>query len=88
MRRDVNPMINAMLILEDMASDDSLEVRVKDFGMFAGSHAMGLVGPQVIAKARVQVTEEVLNYQCTQAAVTSSSGAGSTCAAKAHPTHD
>ena len=55
-------MINAMLILEDMAGDDQLEVRVKDFGMFTGSHAMGLVGPQVIAVTRVPVNQEVDGY--------------------------
>ena len=39
-RRDVNPLINAMLILEDLEGTEVTQVQVKDIGMFTGSHAM------------------------------------------------
>ena len=61
MRRDINPLINAMLILE-VDETDRLEVRVKDIGIFAESHAMGLLGPQLLATGTVDVGKEVDGY--------------------------
>ena len=61
-RRDVNPLINAMLILEDLEDTEVMQVQVKDIGVFKDSHAMGLVGPQVIASTTVAVKQEVDGY--------------------------
>ena len=61
-RREVNPLINAMLVLEDLEDTDVMKVQVKDIGMFNSSHFMGSVGPQVIASTTVAVKEEVDGY--------------------------
>ena len=62
MRREVNPLINAMPVLEDLEDTDVMKVQVKDIGMFNSSHFMGSVGPQVIASTTVAVKEEVDGY--------------------------
>ena len=41
-RRDVNPLINTMLILEDLGDTEVMMVQVKDFGLFKDTHALGL----------------------------------------------
>lgn len=61
-KRDVNPMINAMLILEDLRETEVLEVRIKDFGVFKESYAMGMLGPQIVASTTVTVNQEVDGY--------------------------
>ena len=61
-RRDVNPLINAMLIMEGMEENDRLEIRIKDFGMFAETHALGMVGPQVLASGHLLVGQDFEGY--------------------------
>ena len=61
-RRDVNPLINSMLILEALEDTDVMKIEVKDFGMFADTHVMGFLGPRVIASATIAVRDEVDGY--------------------------
>ena len=62
LRRDVNPLINTMLILEDVKDTEVMMVQVKDFGLFTDTHALGWLGPQVIASTTVAVNDEVDGY--------------------------
>ena len=61
-KRDVNPTINALCILNDMEETDVLKVLVKDIGMFSEVQALGMVGPQVIASTTIRVKQEVDGY--------------------------
>ena len=61
-RRDVNPLINTMLILEGVKDTEVMMVQVKDFGVFTETHSLGWLGPQVIASTTVDVNDEVGGY--------------------------
>lgn len=55
--REINPMLNCSIMMEEVSKDDRLSVAIRDIGMLAESHLMGTFGPKILATASIPVED-------------------------------
>ena len=54
-QRDVNPVFNSLLVLDNVSDEDRLHFQIRDVGLIAKDRLGGLLGPRTIANATLAV---------------------------------
>ena len=55
MQRDVNPMFNVVLVLDDVCAEDRLQFQIKDRGLISVDRLGWFLGPRIIANTSLPV---------------------------------